>query len=160
MAVPLSMCTKEEQRGVIRFLWSEGVTGAEIHRRISAQYGDSALPLRSVSERIEKFQHGRTSVKDEERAGRPSTSITDSNVDDARAMILENRRVTIDELANHFEISHGSAYDIIHNRLGFRKVSARWVPKQLTEEQKNNHVAICQRLLDRYANEGEAFLTR
>ena len=50
-------------------------------------------------------------MKDEERAGRPSTSITDSNVEDARAMILENRRVTIDEMANHFEISHGSAYD-------------------------------------------------
>ena len=29
-----------------------------------------------------------------------------------------------------------------------------------TEEQKNNRVAICQRLLDRYANEGEAFLTQ
>jgi len=67
--------------------------------------------------------------------------------------------VTIDELANHFEISHDSAYDIIHNRLGFRKVCARWVPKQLTKEQKNNHVAICQCLLDRYAKEGKAFLT-
>ena len=87
---------------------------------------------RSVCEWIEKFQHGRTSVKDEERAGRPSTSITDSNVEDARAMILENQRVTTDEVANHFEISHGSAYDIIHNRLGFRKVCARWVPKELT----------------------------
>jgi len=160
MAEPISVCTKEEQRGVIRFLWSEGVTGAEIHRRLSAQYGNRALPQRSVYEWIEKFQHGRTNVKDEERAGRPSTSIIDSNVEDARAMILENRRVTIDELANHFEISNGSAYDIIHNRLVFRKVCARWVPKQLTEEQKNNRVAICQRQLDRYAKEGEAFLTR
>jgi len=75
-------------------------------------------------------------------------------------MILENRRVTVDELANHFEISHGSAYDIIHKRLGFHKVCARRVLKQLTEEQKNNRVVICQRLLDRYANKGEAFLTR
>jgi len=160
MAAPLSVCTKEEQLGVIRFLWSEGVPGAEIHRRLSAQCGDSALPRRSVYEWIEKFQHGRTSLKDEEGAGRPSTSITDSNVEDARAMILENRRVNIDEMANHFEISHGSAYDIIHNRLGFRKVCARLVPKQLTEEHRNNRVAICQRLLDRYANEDEAFLTR
>jgi len=68
--------------------------------------------------------------------------------------------VTTDEVPNHFEISHGSAYDIIHNRLGFHKVCARWVPKQLTEEHRNNRVTICQRLLDRYANEGEAFLTR
>jgi len=127
MTAPLLVCRKEEQRGVICFLWSEGVTGAEIHRRLSAQYGDNALPRRSVYEWIEKFQHGRTSVKDEKRAGR--TSIIDSIVEDAFAVILRNRRVTIDELANHFEISHGSAYDIIHNRLGFRKVRARWVPK-------------------------------
>ena len=160
MAAPLSVCTKEEQHGVIRFLWSEGVPGAEIHRRLSAQYGDSALPWQSVYESVEKFQHSQTSVKDEERAGRPSTSITDSNVEDAGAMILEDRRVTIDEVANHFEISHGSAYDIIHNRLGFRKVCARWVPKEFTEEQKNNSVAICQCLLNCYANKGEAFLTR
>jgi len=52
MDAPLSMCTKEEQRGVIRFLWSEGVTGAEIHQRLSAQYGDRALPWRSVYEWI------------------------------------------------------------------------------------------------------------
>jgi len=90
MAAPLSVCTKEEQCGVICFLWSEGVTGAEIHQRLSAQYGDSALPRLSVYEWIERFQHGRTSVKDEERAGCPSTSITDSNVEDACAMILEN----------------------------------------------------------------------
>jgi len=46
------VCTKEEQRAVIRFLWSEGVPGAEIHRRLSTQYGDSALPRRSVYESI------------------------------------------------------------------------------------------------------------
>jgi hypothetical protein len=39
-------------------------------------------------------------------------------------MILENRGVVIDEVANHFKIIHRSAYDIIHNRVGFRKVCA------------------------------------
>jgi len=32
-------------------------------------------------------------------------------------MILQNRRVTIDEVAHQLPISHGSSYDIIHNRL-------------------------------------------
>ena len=65
MAAPLSVCTKEEQRSVICFLWSEGVSGAEIHRRLSAQYGDSVLPQRGVYEWTEKFKNGRTSVKHE-----------------------------------------------------------------------------------------------
>jgi hypothetical protein len=50
MVTPLGVCTKEEQRAVIRFLWSEVVSGAEIHRRLSTQYGNSALPRRSVYE--------------------------------------------------------------------------------------------------------------
>jgi hypothetical protein len=62
MAAPLFVCTKEEQRSVIRFLWSEGVSGAAIHQRPSAQYGNSVLPQRSVYEWIEKLKNGRTSV--------------------------------------------------------------------------------------------------
>jgi hypothetical protein len=50
MACPLAVCTKEEQRAVIPFLWSEGVSEAEIHRRLSTQYGNSALPRTSVYE--------------------------------------------------------------------------------------------------------------
>ena len=65
MAAPLSFCTKEEQRSVIRFLWSEGVSGAEIHRRLSAQYGNSVLLQRRSYEWIEKFRNGRTSVTHE-----------------------------------------------------------------------------------------------
>jgi transposase len=125
MAAPLSVCTKEEQRSVIRFLWSESVSGVEIHRRLSAQYGNSVLQQRSVYEWIEKLKNGRTSVPHEEGAGRPSTATDDANIERVRDMILLDRRVTIDEVANRLQISHSSVYKIIHNRLGFHKVCAR-----------------------------------
>ncbi|KAJ4442376.1 hypothetical protein ANN_03962 [Periplaneta americana] len=35
---PLSLCTKETQCAMIRFLLSEGVPGAEIHQRLSTRY--------------------------------------------------------------------------------------------------------------------------
>ena len=40
IAAELINCTKEEQRSVIRFLWAEGVPGAQIHLRMCAQYED------------------------------------------------------------------------------------------------------------------------
>ena len=43
MSARLSVCTKEEQRSVIRFLWA-GVKGAEFHARLCTQYGDNAVP--------------------------------------------------------------------------------------------------------------------
>jgi len=137
VAAPLAVCTKEEQRAAIRFLCSEGVPGAEIHRRLSAQYGDSALPRRSVYEWIENFKSGRTNVTHEEGAGRPSTSTTDEKIQQAREMVLANRRVAIDEVACSLQISHGSAYQIIHDELGFHKICARWVPRELTAEHKH-----------------------
>ena len=62
VAAPLSVCTKEEQCSVIWFLWSEGVSGAAIHQRLSAKYGSSVLPQWSVYEWIEKLKNGRTNV--------------------------------------------------------------------------------------------------
>jgi hypothetical protein len=90
MAGPLSVCTKEKQHAVIRFVSAEGVPGAEIHQRPSEQYGNSALPQRSVYEWIAMFKNGRTSVTNDERSGRPSTSATEENTERVRAMILDN----------------------------------------------------------------------
>ena len=49
---------------------------------------------------------------------------------------------------------------MIHDELGFHKICARWVPRGLTAEYKRKRVEISQRLLDRYNNEGEEFLSR
>jgi hypothetical protein len=81
MAGPLSVCTKEEQRVVIRFLWAEGVPGAEIHRMLSAQYENSALLQHSVYEWISTFKNGHTSATDDDRSGHPSTSTTEENTE-------------------------------------------------------------------------------
>jgi len=47
---PLQDCTIEEQRGVVRFLWTEGAKPVEIHRRMLAQYGQSTMSQRKVYE--------------------------------------------------------------------------------------------------------------
>jgi hypothetical protein len=99
MAALLAVYTKEEQRAVIRFHCSEGLPGAEIHQRLSAQYRDSALPRRSVYEWIKKFKSGWTNVMHEEGTGCLSTSTTDKKIQQAREMVLANRRVAIDDVA-------------------------------------------------------------
>jgi uncharacterized damage-inducible protein DinB len=73
---------------------------------------------------------------------------------------MTDRSLAIDEVANCLQISHGSAYEIIHNRLGFHKVYSRWVPKQLTVLHKEIRLDICQQQLDRYGKECDAFLDK
>ena len=62
MEAPLQDCTIEEQRGVVRFLWAEGVKPVEIHRRMLALYGQSTTSQRKVYEWVERFKSGRTRV--------------------------------------------------------------------------------------------------
>ena len=49
---------------------------------------------------------------------------------------------------------------MIHNKLGFHKVCARWIPKQLTEVHKQTRVDVCQKHLVHYSNEWDIFLDR
>ena len=74
--------------------------------------------------------------------------------------IRDSRRVTVDEIAAEFNTSHGSAYNFVHNDLGYRKVCSRWVPRQLSDDHKLAWQTICQEHLDRHAREGDAFLHR
>ena len=44
-------------------------------------------------------------------------------------------------------MSLGSVDTILHDDLKMRKVSARWVPRMLTDENKASRVAVCQAML-------------
>ena len=48
------------------------------------------------------FSEGREDVNDEERAGRPSTSTTDENIDEVKTIV--NRRITVREVAEDLNI--------------------------------------------------------
>ena len=84
MDAPLQDCTIEEQRGVVRFLWAQGVKPVEIHRRMLAQYGQSTMSQRKVYEWVERFKSGRARVTDG-RSGRPSTSRTQDHKNSRKA---------------------------------------------------------------------------
>jgi hypothetical protein len=109
-----------------------------------------------VYEWIEMFKNGRTSVTDAEHLGHPTT--TTQNEERARKLILQNRKVMVNEIAKQLNISIASAYSMVHDSFQFHKVCARWVPKELTDEHNHMHLDICSRHLVHYHEEGDSFL--
>jgi len=54
-----------------------------------------------------------------------------------------NRRFTISELSLDFpQVSRSVIYDILSEKLGYKKLCARWVPKMLTDGQKQKRLAV------------------
>jgi hypothetical protein len=116
MAVPLSTCTVEEQRSDIRFLWSESVKPSEIYWTMKVQYVNSCLSQGRVYEWVERFQNGRQNVSDEHRSGKPVSVATETVKQQIEQRTLGYKWVTIEDIAVEFNMSHGSAYNIVHDK--------------------------------------------
>ncbi|GFR86711.1 histone-lysine N-methyltransferase SETMAR [Elysia marginata] len=94
-------------------------------------------------------REGRRSLDDEPKSGRPKTSINEENTTRVDELIKCDRRMKIREIALKLQIPKSMVHEIVSDTLGYRKVSARWVPKMLTEDRNLQRIEISQRLLQR-----------
>jgi len=62
--------------------------------------------------------------------------------------VRENRRLTVRNIAQQVNIDRVTGRTILTEDIHMRKVCAKVVPKELTEEQKQRRVTICQDLLE------------
>ncbi|KAJ4432082.1 hypothetical protein ANN_20696 [Periplaneta americana] len=147
-------------RSVIKFFNAQSIAPIEIHRQLCQVYGPNIMNKQMVRRWCRQFSEGRQSVHDEERNGRPSL-INDDRVELVRQCIMENRHFTITELSSHFpQISLSLLHEIVTKHLLFKKVCARWVPKNLTPEHKMKRLGAALTFLQWYHDDGDEFLDR
>jgi len=146
-----------KQKAVVEFLALEGIAAKNISDRLRNVYGDSALSYASVKRWVTHFKSGESSITDKPRSGRPSTADTEENRVLVDELIRSDRRTTVREIVDKIGTGHNAAQNIISD-LGYSKVCARWVPRQLTNELKRSRQEVCTELLERYKMEGDQFM--
>ena len=102
---------------------------------------------------VERFQNGRKNVSDKHRSGTPVSVATETVKQQIEQRTRDRSRVNIDEIAVELNMSHGSAQDLVHDDVRYRKVCNRWVPRQLSGDQKHARQMICQEHLTHHARE-------
>ena len=100
-----------------------------------------------IGGRYAHFRDGREDMQDDVRNGRPSTARTDENVESVRSLLTEERRTTLQTIADHFNIGNETIRRIVTEHLGKRKICVRFVPHALTRDQKQERIAYYQDLL-------------
>jgi len=138
-----------EQRVCIKFCLKLGKNATETYTMIKTAFGDDSLSRSVIFEWFKRFKDGRQSTKDDPRSGRPSTSRNDDVVANIYEKVRNDHRLTVRELANEAGISIGSCHEILTESLQMRRVAAKFVPRLLTLEQKENRLTICQDLKNR-----------
>ena len=145
--------SKVEYRAIIRYLYLKGKTGKEIHGELADVYGSFALSYAQ-----DKFWVGEFSLEDESRSGHPLDATDEEKYKKVRDLVYSNRRIQMEEIAQALGISHGSVSTILHDHLGMRKLTARWVPKALCDEQMATRTSVCSALLKRFRSNDDLFL--
>ena len=89
----------------MKFYVKIGKSVTEIFEMLKIAFGEEAMCRTQTYEWLKRFKEGRTSVDDDPRSGRPSTSKSDDNVATVREVIRSNRRLTVREVAEEVSIS-------------------------------------------------------
>ena len=112
----------------------KGKTGKEKHGQLADVYGSAAPSYAQVKFWVEEFKCGRTSLEEKARSGCPLDAINEEMCKKVQNLAEETAQALGISHGSTLTISHGSTLTTLHDHLGMRKLTARWVPKSLIDE--------------------------
>jgi len=123
----------EEQRVCVKFCFKLGKSFTETFHMLQQAYGEDCLSRTQCHEWYQRFKSGRTSVEDDPKSGRPSTSMDDDRVEKVLAVIRQNRRLTVREVAEEVGICRSSCHLIFDRQTADASCCRKCVPRLLTD---------------------------
>ena len=85
-----------------------------------------------------------------QKSGRPKSASRKEIVSKIKEIIEGDARFTVRDIARKVGISLSMVHLILKKHLRVRKISARWVPHLLTDEQKRQRVKVAKKLLQMF----------
>ena len=125
---------------MIKHCFLMGKTSEQSLKWLQKCYPTSAPSRTTVYRWFSEFKMGRTSTEDAPRSGRPKEATNAEIAKQVHRIVLSDRKVKLRELTEAVGISKERAGYILHDVLEMKKLSARWVPRLLTIDQKQQRV--------------------
>ena len=153
------MDQRKEQRVCIKFCANFGKSATETLTMIQQDFRDQSLSRARMFQWHARFKTDRKSVDDDEHTGRATSCTTPENVTRIQELVRQVRRRTIHDIAEEVGIDYGTCQRILTEELGIHRVGAKFVPRILTADQKQQRVYVCTELRQLASDDG-TFLSR
>ncbi len=135
-----------EQRTNIKFMSQSGKSLTKIWRCLQQVYGGSALSYPQVHTWQKRFQQGRAEVKDNPCSGCPATRLR--HITAVRNSLQQDSRKTVQEISSEIGAAPSTVFKVIKKDLNMKKLSPKFIPHLLSNQQKAFRVARCLENLD------------
>lgn len=142
--------TREHFRAMIYYDFRRGLTQKQCIEQLILTFGDEAPSKTTVYYWFKEFQRGRSMLTDEIKEGRPKSVVVQQNIDAVRQLVMQDRHVTYREIEASLGISMTSIHAILHEHLIVKKICSRWIPHNLSVDQKQARVDWCKKMIKKY----------
>ena len=117
---------------------------------ISTAYEPSCVSYDTVRRWTKKFESGVESIKNAPKSGRPKSASLKEIVSKIKEIIEGDGRFSVRDIARKVGISLSTVHLILQKHLKVRKISARWVPHLLTDEEKRQRIKVAKKLFQMF----------
>jgi hypothetical protein len=133
-----------EQRARIKFRFKTDKTATETFQLIKQAYYDNAVSCTWVSECYSRFWDGCENLEADKRGGQPTAIQTPDMIKTVQEFISTEHQVTLRMMEEILKISRETVHKILVEGLGKQKISTRFIPHCLANEQKALRLQACQ----------------
>lgn len=137
------MNSKIEIRANIKFCFKLGKSATETFEMIQKAHGEKAMSRKNVFKWFALFRDGREQIEDDFRSGRPKDGRSDENVRKVADALKADKCLSTRLIEDMTGISKDTVHRILVEDLHKKKVCARFVPHQLTDDQQVARVEHC-----------------
>ena len=142
--------------GIIKYLQKKELAPKDIHADMFATLGDDFPALSIVKKWATEFKRGRESLEDDTRSGHPASATTKENIGRVHHMVMDDRHLTINQIAQ-VAICRKRVENIFQKELDMSKVSALWLPRLLTSDQKHTWLVMSQAIFGVFEADPDSF---
>ena len=139
--------SRRDFRAMVYYGYYQGKSFQECFQSLKHCFGYQSPSEATIFRWCRQFMSGARTLEDDDRCGRMATTVTPEGVPRVESLIKKDPNMTNAEVQDIMKISSGSLTCIPYDSLGVRRRCTRWVPNNLSEEQKQDRVDLTEECL-------------